>query len=148
MATGTNMATFSNRECLFRLLTLIIDGGTEVLRNIFDQRLHGMSLSAFLGLEKKRIESLKRQKAITKAQFELLYPPSGQPPTSKDFDISLIISLLTNIKSLGLNQNYIQFVSPRPTDLSREADLSRLRGFRNEVCIIFSNEYMYTHRIC
>lgn len=135
MATGTTGAKYSNRECLFRLQTLVIDGGTEVLRNVFDQRLLGVALGVFLANEKKTIKILKQQNIITKAQYNLLYPPSGQPPTSTDFDITLIICLLRNLLSFGLNQNYTWNVPPKPTDASLEADLCRLKDFRNEVCI-------------
>lgn len=134
MATGTTGVIYSNRECLYRLQTLIIDGGTEVIRNIFDQKLPGVSLSVFLAQEKNTIKVLKRQKIITKAQYDLLYA-SGRLPNSADFDITLIICLLRNLPSLGLNQNYTWNVPPQPADLSLEADLCRLKGFRNEVCI-------------
>lgn len=135
MAAGTTGVIYSNRECLFRLQTLIVDGGTEVIRNLFDQRLHGAVLKVFLAKEKNTLKILKQQKIITKTQYDFLYPPSGQTPSSADFDITLIICLLRNIPSLGLNHSFLWNVPPLPADLSLEADLCRLKGFRNEVCI-------------
>lgn len=133
MATGTTITAYSDREFLFRLQTLIIDGGTEVLRNIFNQRLHNRPLNAFLASERTKVNQLRGQKIITQAQYDLLYPSSGQPATSVDFDITLIVCLLRNLPTLGLNQNYKWYVLPQPIDTSVEADLCRLKGFRNEV---------------
>lgn len=133
MATGTTITTYSDREFLFRLQTLIIDGGTEVLRNIFDQRLQNQPLNVVLAREKTNINRLRGQKTITQTQYDLLYPPCGHPPASSDFDISLISCLLRNLPSLKLNQNYKWNVLPKTTDISIEANLCRLKGFRNKV---------------
>lgn len=135
MSKGATGTTHTNRECLFRLQTLVIDGGTEVARNLFDQRLPGVTLDVFLANEKKTIKILKKLKTITKAQYNLLYPPAGQLPNSADFDITLIICLLRNLPSLRLNPNYTWNDTPQSTDLSIEADVCRLKGFRNEVYI-------------
>lgn len=136
MATGTTVTTNINREFLFRLQTLIIDGGTEVIRNMFDQRLQNKPLNVVLAQEKTIVNRLRGQKTITQAQYDLLYPSGGQIPSIADFDITLTICLLRNLPSLGLNMNYKWFVPPQPTDMSVEADLLRLRGFRNEVSFI------------
>lgn len=126
MATGP---TPDNRQFLFRLLTLIIDGGTGVLRNILDQRLQNTPLHTFLAREKTTIDRLR----LYKDQNVQLYPPGSQNPNSADFDIPLIIKLLKNIPSLGLRQNYSWNSQPQSIDHSIEADLCRLKRYRNEV---------------
>lgn len=144
MATGTTWPIYGNRECLFRLQTLIIDGGTEVIRNLFDQNLHGVPLSDVLACEENTIKILKQRRMITEAKYSLLYPPVGQPPKSKDFDITLLIWLLRNLPSLGLKHNYTWDVPPHPTDLSIEADLCRLVQLRNDVSFtMFITKFMF-----
>lgn len=136
MATGTTITKYRDCEFLIRLQTLVIDGGTEVLRNLFDQRLQNQPLNVFLAREKLKVNQLLEQKRITQAQYNLLYPPNGQPPTSLNFDITLIVCLLRDLPSLGLNQKYNWNVSPKLTDTSTEANLCRLKAFLDQVSIM------------
>lgn len=144
MATGATVTSYSDRECLFRLQTLIIDGGTEVIRNIFNQRLQSQPLNVVLASERSKVNRLRGQKAITRAQYDLLYPSGCQQPSSSDFDITLIVCLLRNLPSLGLNQKYTWDVPPLPTDTTVEADLCRLKAFRNEVRMNKSRNYIFS----
>ncbi|XP_053380366.1 uncharacterized protein LOC123559426 [Mercenaria mercenaria] len=127
-----------NRVYLFRLQTLIIDGGTAVVRNIFDQKRTNVPLNILLNNEKGTINRLRASKAITQTQFDLLYPQSGQLPTIADFDLTLVICLLRNLKCCGLNKHFAWNVIPQPGDTSLEAELCRLRMFRNEISHISS----------
>ncbi|XP_053378311.1 uncharacterized protein LOC128548044 [Mercenaria mercenaria] len=125
-----------NRVYLFRLQVLIIDGGLLVLRNILDQKLNAqnISLSICLSQEKPTITRLKGQKTITQVQYDLLYPaPGGQPPSTADFDITLIICLLRNLKCCGFNRKFNWNVIPNASDKSIEADIYRLKFYRNEM---------------
>ncbi|XP_053382063.1 uncharacterized protein LOC128549442 [Mercenaria mercenaria] len=132
-------ADANNRVHLFRLQTLIIDGGLLILRNILDQNLHvqNISLSACLNTERPKITLLKRQNTITQVQYDLLYPPAGgKLPSTADFDITLIICLLRNLKTCGLNTKFKWNDPLQATDTSIEADVLRLKHFRNEVAHI------------
>ncbi|XP_053381662.1 uncharacterized protein LOC123558371 [Mercenaria mercenaria] len=132
-------ADAKTRIRLFRLQTLIIDGGLLVLRNILDQNLHiqNISLTACLNTERPTIRRLQGQKTITQVQYDLLYPPAGgQLPSTADFDITLIICLLRNLKTCGLNTKFKWNVTPQATDTSTEADVLRLKHFRNEIAHI------------
>ncbi|XP_060596605.1 uncharacterized protein LOC132750611 [Ruditapes philippinarum] len=127
-----------NRCRLFRLQMLIIDGGLQILRNIFDKKLKNVSLSAFLQKERSTITKLRSRGIITQVQYDLLFPSGGSGPATTDLDITLIICLLRNIKSFGLNKNFQWNSIPAQGDTSVEADISRLKMYRNELSHISS----------
>ncbi|XP_060574815.1 E3 ubiquitin-protein ligase DZIP3-like [Ruditapes philippinarum] len=136
---GTSSSTqiADNRIFLFRLQILIIDGGLTSLRNYVDQELAAQSstLSTCLAYEKARIKLLKGKKIITQVQYDLLYPSSGTVSTS-DLDITLIICLVRNLKFFRLNSKFNWNIPPVQSDTSIEADICRLKLFRNEICHI------------
>jgi hypothetical protein len=131
---SSSAQAFDNRVFLFRLQMLIIDGGLTVLRNYVDQALSAQSitLSGCLANEKTAINDLKRRKIITQVQYDLLFPPSGTASTS-DLDITLIICLMRNLKCFKLNKKFNWNISPGQSDTSIEADICRLKNYRNEV---------------
>ncbi|XP_053402197.1 E3 ubiquitin-protein ligase DZIP3-like [Mercenaria mercenaria] len=134
------MATASstdNRVYLYRLLALTIDHGTTVVRNIIDDKCSDIPLTTFLARERRTINTLRAKQVISKVQFDLLYPQSGSPTTS-DFDITLVIYLLLNLKHFGLNPKYTWNVALRPGDTSLEADICRLQMYRNELVRVSS----------
>ncbi|XP_060558595.1 uncharacterized protein LOC132718913 [Ruditapes philippinarum] len=135
MATRGQPQTLDNREFLFRLQILIIDGGLLVLRNLLDRSLTSqrITLSACLNQEKPTITHLKRRGVITQVQYDVLFPAGGNVPTSSDLDITLIICLLRNLKCFGLNKKFDWSATPAPTDVSKEADICRLKVFRNKI---------------
>ena len=114
----------------FKLMRLIVDGGTEVLRNIF-LSIHPRNLHAVLYTHYSTLYPLfKTKKIITQPQWDKLYPPIPRIPNIQEFDITLLVILLRNICSLtppttGWN------VMPGSTDNSREANIVRIRLFRN-----------------
>jgi hypothetical protein len=124
-----------NRVNLFRLQILIIDGGLLVLRNIVDQTLtaQGTTLNACLNKEKATITCLKSRGIITQEQYDILFPTSGKIPDTTDMDITLIICLLRSLKCFGLNKTFNWKATPVSTDVTVEADLCRLKNYRNEV---------------
>ncbi|XP_053379315.1 uncharacterized protein LOC123526877 [Mercenaria mercenaria] len=127
-----------DRVHLFRLQTLIIDGCTTVIRNIIHQKSYNVPFNVFLSHEKTAVNTLRARKTITKAQYNLLYPQGGNPPSITDIDLTLATCLLRNLKSFGLNTKYNWSGTPQQTDTSLEADLCRLRIARNEVAHIAS----------
>jgi hypothetical protein len=135
MATGGQPQTPDNRIFLFRLQILVIDGGLLVLRNIMDQSLTSqcITFSACLNLEKSTITRLKSRGVITQVQYDVLFPAGGKVPISSDLDITLIICLLRNLKCFGLNKKFDWRATPAPTDVTMEADICRLKDFRNKV---------------
>ncbi|XP_060586980.1 E3 ubiquitin-protein ligase DZIP3-like [Ruditapes philippinarum] len=125
-----------NRIHLFRLQILIIDGGLLVLRSILDQTIaaKGITLKTCLNNERSKITRLHGNNVITQDQYDLLFPMGGQEPTTADMDITLISCLLANLKCFGLNKKFKWNATPAETDLTVEADICRLRNFRNKIC--------------
>ena len=116
-----------------RLARLLIDGGTHALRTFFDSIHPGPTLQAALRINSGRLQFLKTRRAIFDSQWEALYPPLGDPPDSRTFDISLLHLLLREICYLagpatGWND------LPGDADLSPEAHIVRIKYFRNELC--------------
>jgi hypothetical protein len=132
--TSSSAQASDNRIFLFRLQMLIVDGGLAVLRNYVDQELSAQSitLSGCLANEKTTIKLLKGRGIITQVQYDLLYPSSGTISTS-DLDITLIICLMRNLKCFKLNKMFNLNISSGQSDTSIEADICRLKNYRNEV---------------
>ncbi|XP_060562784.1 uncharacterized protein LOC132722322, partial [Ruditapes philippinarum] len=135
MATGGSTQTSDNRVYLFRLQILIIDGGLLVLRNFLNQSLsaQGLTLSVCLNQEKATITRLKSRGVITQVQYDQLFPTVGQVTTTSDMDITLIICLLRCLKCAGLKKKFDWSATPMSTDVTVEADICRLKAFRNKI---------------
>ena len=114
----------------FKLMRLVVDGGTEVLRNIF-LGIHPGNLHAVLSTHHPTLYSLfKTKKIITQPQWDKLYPSPPRIPNIQEFDITLLVILLRNI--CGLSPASTGWNSmPGSTDNSREANIVRIKQFRN-----------------
>ena len=121
-----------------KLSRLLIDGGTTVLKNAFDNYHPPANLAADLNGQYKTLLSLHRRRILNKSQWDKLFPPSGAKPDSNSFDITLLFLLLINI--CGLSPPLSGWhTKPVPSDTSLEANLARIKFFRNE---------MYGHVTC
>jgi hypothetical protein len=84
-----------------KLIRLIVDVGTETMRNYFDSIHPPATLNAVLHSE---YDTLRRIGAINRTQMQTLFPPSGMhpamPSTSNDYDITLLFILIRNICGL------------------------------------------------
>ncbi len=114
-----------------RLSRLLVDKGTEALRITLDATHSPANLPAVLNASRKSLLKLKI-KVINGHQWDLLFPPSGNPPDSKTFDVTLLTVLLRNICGLpppatGWN------TMPVDTDRSPQANVTRIKLFRNQV---------------
>ena len=112
-----------------RLSRLLVDKGTEALRNTFDGFHPATSLPAVLNANKTSLLKLK-PRVINDSQWDLLYPPSGNPPDSKTFDVTLLTVLFRNICGLpkaGWG------AMPVDADRSMQANIVRIKFYRNEV---------------
>ena len=115
-----------------KLSRLLIDGGTMVLRNIFDGFHSPPNLAAGLNANYPTLKTLLKKKVLRTAQWDQLFPPGGVLPDSKTFDITLLFVLLTNI--CGLSPPLFGWhIIPPPGDNSLEANLARVKFFRNEL---------------
>ncbi len=114
-----------------RLSRLLLDKGTEALRNTLDAIHPPANLPAVLNANRKSLLRL-RFKVNNGHQWDLLFPPSGNLPDSKTFDVTLLTVLLRNICGLpppatGWN------TMPPVADRSHEANITRIKLFRNQV---------------
>ncbi len=122
-----------------KLIRLIVDGGTQALRNAF-KKIHPGNLqvvlsctcSATTSCNQHILSKLRgRPTIINNDQWDKLYPPSCNPPNVNDFDITLLSILLRNI--CGLSPPSLGWDKiPNVTDHSIEADIVRIKLFRNE----------------
>ena len=103
-----------------------------MLRIIFDGYHPPPRLSAGLNANSFTLNSLLRNRVLRAAQWDKLFPPDGAAPDSQTFDITLLFLLLTNI--CGLSPPRSGWHSkPSPGDNSLEANLARVKFFRNEL---------------
>ena len=115
-----------------KLSRLLIDGGTMVLRTIFDRYHPPANLLANLNAKYHTLNNLLRRRVLHKPQWDLLFPPGGAIPDSNTFDITLLFLLLTNI--CGLSPPSLGWhIKPLPSDTSFEANLARIKFFRNKL---------------
>ena len=115
-----------------KLSRLLIDGGTTVLGCIFDSCHPPASLSASFTANYSTLNTLLRKRILHRSQWDLLFPPSGAPPDSQTFDITLLFLLLTNI--CGLSPPHSGWhTKPIPSDNSLEANLARIKFYRNKL---------------
>ena len=125
-----------------RISRLIIDQGTETLRLYFDSKIPPPTLT---GVLHHNYPKIKKTRAINQKQLEILYPPSGVLPSSSttkssDYDITLLFILIRNICGLTAPTSTGSWDSkPPPHDISEEADLARIKYYRND---------LYGHKKC
>ena len=113
-----------------KLSRLLIDGGTTVLKKVFDGHHPPANLAADLNACYSILNNLLRRKILNHHQWDQLFPPGGAAPDSNTFDITLLFLLLTNICGLSPPPSGWH-KKPPPSDTSREANLARVKYFRN-----------------
>ena len=123
--------TLQEKANFTRLSRLLVDKGTEALRITLDAIHAPANLPAVLNANRATLLRLK-PRVINDTQWDLLFPPSGNPPDSKTFDVTLLTILLRNLSGLpppatGWN------TMPPDTDNSIEANITRIKMFRNQV---------------
>ena len=74
-----------------KLSRLLIDGGTMVLRTIFNRYHPPTNLLANLNTNYHTLNNLLKRRVLHKPQWDLLFPPGGAIPDSNTFDITLVI---------------------------------------------------------
>ena len=114
-----------------RLSKLLVDKGTEALRNTLDAIHPPANLAAAFNASKATLLKLKHR-VINVLQWDLLFPPSGNPPDSTTFDVSLLTVLLRNICGFSAPATGWNTMPP-DADRSPQANFTRIRMFRNEV---------------
>ena len=79
-----------------------------------------------------KLQSLQKKKILNPFQWDKLYPVIKSSVSSNNFDITLLMVLLRNI--CGLTPPATGWDNlPLPTELSCEADIARIKYYRNTV---------------
>ena len=115
-----------------RLCRLLVDIGTQALRDTFDAIHAPGNLHSVLAAKKPTLQYLRKKKIINQIQWRKLFPAIPNLVSSRDFDTTLLMVLLRNL--CGLTAPLTGWDAlPAVTDLSREADIARVKYFRNTV---------------
>ena len=140
MATGSSSScssvfdTSKEKTNGTRLGRLLIDGGTDVLRKFLDSVYpKPQSLADELKNNYARFETLRSRRVIFDQQWDKLFPPSGDPPDSKTFDLTLLHLLIREVCYLPAPLNGWHKMPPED-DESLEANITRIKFFRNDLC--------------
>ena len=133
MASATP-ATPSTKETTnyARLCRLLVELGTSALRDCFDSICTPPTLHKVLGANQPTLQSLRSKRIINPTQWGRLFPAIPASVSSRDFDITLLMILLRNICGLAPPHTGWDAL-PGATDVSREADIARVKYFRNTV---------------
>ena len=115
-----------------RLCRLLVDVGTQALRGTFDAIHSPANLDTVLAGNKATLQLLRTRKIINPTQWGKLFPAIPASVSSRDFDITLLMVLFRNICGLAPPATGWDAL-PAVTDLSREADIARVKYFRNTV---------------
>ena len=117
-----------------KLLRLVIDGGTTVLREYLLKSTRP-TLQDVLLKHKRWLAYLKslKKNIPTNDQWKKLFPSSGAPPNPRTFDISLLHLLLREVCGLTAPAEGWHEMPP-DTELSKEAHIVRIKFLRNELC--------------
>ena len=132
-ASGSVFDTSEEKTNGTRLARLLIDGGTHVLRKFLDSVYPEPTLLANeLKKNRTKFQTLKSKGVMFKEQWEMLFPTSGLPD-SKEFDITLLHLLIRELCCLKAPRTGWHKM-PADDDQSLEANIARIKCFRNELC--------------
>ena len=115
-----------------RLCRLLVDVGCHVLRDTFDSIHPPSNLHKNLRTHHSKVQLLQKKRVLNPTQWGNLYPQINTAVSSKNFDITLLVVLLRNICSFSPPATGWDALPPA-TDVSTEADIVRVKYFRNTV---------------
>jgi len=133
MASASPTAS-SNKETTnyARLCRLLVDVGTQALRDTLDAIHAPANLHAVLAANKPTLQGLRSRKIINSTQWGRLFPVIPSSVSSKTFDTTLLMVLLRNVCGLPSPMTGWDTL-PTATDMTREADIARIKYLRNTV---------------
>lgn len=131
---GTSASFSSTKETTnyARLCRLLVDVGSQVSRETFDRIHPPAGLHNVLMRQHAALQLLQKRRILNATQWGKLYPAIRSSVSSRDFDITLLTVLLRNI--CGLTSPATGWDAfPPVADTSVEADIARVKYFRNTV---------------
>ena len=115
----------------FRLIKVIVDNGSEVLRDVILQKVQPDTLDNVILTNMTKINWLHKRRILFDEQYSLL---TEAPPDPEKFDISLLTIILRNIcPNVPAPMRGWDSRVPDPTDVSLGADILRLQNVRNTI---------------
>ena len=122
----------ANFTLLFRLLA---DVSSHILRETFEKKRPPGKLDEVLstGQVYTILRKLRKKGLLTPSQWGQLYPFTRSSVSSQNFDITLLVILLRNVCRLTPPVTGWDCL-PRHLDTSTEADIVRIKVYRNTVC--------------
>ena len=117
-----------------RLCRLLVDVGSDVLRETFDKKRPPGNLDTVLSSPPVHavLQLLKNRKVLNPLQWGKLYPAIKSSVSSQHFDITLLMVLLRNICGLVPPATGWDKLPPL-ADTTLEADIVRIKFYRNTV---------------
>ena len=117
-----------------RLCRLLVNVSAHILRETFDRRRPTGDLHTFLSSHPVHavLQSLRKKRILSPLQWGKLYPAIKSAVSSKNFDITLLMVLLRNICGLVRPATGWDTLPPA-TDTTLEADIFRIKCYRNTV---------------
>ena len=145
----------NDQERFFYSCRLLLDGGTELLRQEFDKIFPPTDLHNVLCKEKLNLQKLPRS-VLSTSMLQKLYPTSATCGKPTDFDITLLMVLfryLCRLEAPPSSNNWSNM--PVDSDKSLAADILRLKIYRNtvfahaEACCISKDDFeQISNNIC
>lgn len=131
---GTSASFSSTKETTnyARLCRLLVDVGSHVLRETFDKIHPPAGLHKVLMRNHSALQLLQKKRVLNATQWGKLYPAMRPSVSSRDFDVTLLTVLLRNVCGLIPPATGWDALPP-VTDTSVEADIARVKYFRNTV---------------
>nr|XP_058954658.1 uncharacterized protein LOC131781970 [Pocillopora verrucosa]XP_058954659.1 uncharacterized protein LOC131781970 [Pocillopora verrucosa] len=117
-----------------QLCRLLVEVGSLMLREIFDRVCPPENLHAVLTnpTNHAKLQTLRKKRVLSTFQWGKLYPVSKTSVSSGNFDTSLLLFLLRNIFGLNFPASGRNNLPPG-SDTSPEADITRIKFFRDRV---------------
>ena len=133
MAGAVPAASFSKETTNYaRLCRLLVEVGTQALRDTFNAIHSPANLQAVLARNKATLQRLRTRKVINPTQWGKLFPAIPSSVSSVSFDITLLVVLLRNLCGFAAPATGWDAL-PAATDMSLAADIVRIKYFRNTV---------------
>ena len=133
MASATPTASSTKETTNYaKLCRLLVDIGTQALRDTLNSLHPPENLYTVLAANKPTLQSLRARRIINPTQWGKLFPAIPNSVSKHSFDTTLLMILLRNL--CGFTAPLTGWdAMPAVTDLSREADITRVKYFRNTV---------------
>ena len=130
----TSYASTKETTNYARLCRLLVDVGSQALRNTFDSIHPPAGLRGVFTKPPVHpiLQTLRKKRILNPTQWAKLYPPSPSSISSKDFDVTLLMLLLRNICGLIPPTTGWDNLPPA-ADTSAEANIARVKYYRNHV---------------